>query len=88
MKRSVKYAQIYASIRELGTIEPPAVIRDEAVKGKYIMLDGHLRLEAFKDLGYAHIVCLVATEDEAFTLPESKTLSDKHTRRRFFAAAN
>ena len=67
MKRSVKYAQICASIRELGTIEPPAVIRDEAVKGKYIMLDGHLRLEAFKDLGYAHIVCLVATEDEAFT---------------------
>lgn len=31
------------------------------------MLDGHVRLDVFKKLGQTEVVCLVATEDEAFT---------------------
>jgi hypothetical protein len=67
IKRSVKYATIVASIKEVGIIEPPVVARDRAVSGKYLLLDGHLRIEVLKDTGAEDVVCLVATDDEAFT---------------------
>ena len=67
VKRTVKYAKIAASIREVGIIEPPVVARNRAAPGKYLLLDGHLRLEVLKDLGDAYVVCLVSTDDEAFT---------------------
>lgn len=66
VKKGIKYRQICSSIKEVGLIEPPVVIRSSQ-KGKYIMLDGHLRLEACKGLGHTHVVCLIATDDEAFT---------------------
>jgi ParB-like chromosome segregation protein Spo0J len=66
-KRSVKYATIVASIKEVGIIEPPVVARDRAAPGKYLLLDGHLRLEVLKDAGVEQVVCLIATDDEAFT---------------------
>jgi len=65
-KRSSKYAQIAASIREVGIIEPP-VVRHPASPGRYLLLDGHLRLEILKERGDAEVTCLVATDDEAFT---------------------
>src|SRR5580698_9419452 len=49
--KSPKYSQIVASIREVGIIEPPVVSRDAQSRGRYILLDGHLRLEALKELG-------------------------------------
>lgn len=67
---SPKYRTILASIREIGVIEPLAVHPENAGAGKngyYILLDGHLRLEALKDLGAAEAVCLVSTDDEGFT---------------------
>jgi hypothetical protein len=67
VKGSVKYAQVIASIREVGIIEPPVVARDRSAPGKYLLLDGHLRLEVLKDLGTEEATCLVATDDEAFT---------------------
>lgn len=67
IKGSVKYAQIVASIREVGIIEPPVVARDRAAPGKYLLLDGHLRLEVLKDTGKEDALCLIATDDEAFT---------------------
>jgi hypothetical protein len=67
IKRSAKYAKIVASIREVGIIEPPVVARNRAAPGKYLLLDGHLRLEVLKDAGDDHVVCLVSTDDEAFT---------------------
>ena len=67
VKGSIKYAQIIASIREVGIIEPPVVARDRSAPGKYLLLDGHLRLEVLKDLGTESAVCLIATDDEAFT---------------------
>jgi hypothetical protein len=67
VKKSQKYAQIVSSIREIGIIEPPVVARDRIARSKYLLLDGHLRLEALRDMGESEVVCLVSTDDEAFT---------------------
>ncbi len=67
IKKSRKYIQIVTSIRELGVIEPPVVISSRSEKEKYLLLDGHLRIEVLKDLGAEEVTCLVATEDEAYT---------------------
>ena len=65
MRKGHKYLQILASIRSIGIIEPPVVIRD--AKNSYILLDGHMRIEALKDIGEKTVTCLVSTDDEAFT---------------------
>jgi hypothetical protein len=67
IKSSSKYAQIVASIREVGIVEPPVVARDHSDPGKYLLLDGHLRIDVLKDLGQAEVACIVSTDDEAFT---------------------
>jgi len=67
MLKSHKYLQILASIRSIGIIEPPIVTRDAKNKNRFILLDGHLRIEALKELGEANVTCLVSTDDEAFT---------------------
>lgn len=67
IKQSIKYCQIATSIREVGVIEPPAVARDPKIKGKYLLLDGYLRVEVLKDMGKSEIDCLIATDDEAYT---------------------
>lgn len=66
-RKSPKYHQILASIREVGIIEPPVVSRDPHARSKYILLDGHMRIEALKELGETEVTCLVSTDDEAFT---------------------
>lgn len=67
LKKTPKYAQIAASIREVGIVEPPVVARAHRDPRKYILLDGHLRLEVLKDMGETDVTCLVSTDDEAFT---------------------
>ena len=67
VRRSVKYGQIAASIAEVGIIEPPVVARDAGDPGRFHLLDGHLRVEIVRERGDTEIVCLVATDDEAFT---------------------
>jgi hypothetical protein len=67
IKRSAKYRQIAASIAEIGLVEPPVIARCRAGTGKFLLLDGHLRLEVLRDQGLSEIECLVSTEDEAFT---------------------
>ena len=66
-KKSVKYNCIAASIRELGIIEPLVVYPDAGNRGRYILLDGHMRLEILRDFQETHVECLVAMDDEAFT---------------------
>jgi hypothetical protein len=66
-KASKKYAKIVSSIREVGIIEPPVVARDQGKPGKYLLLDGHARIEVLKDNGEKEVVCLISTDDEAFT---------------------
>jgi hypothetical protein len=36
-------------------------------KGKYLLLDGHLRLAALKEMGETEVECLISRDDEAFT---------------------
>lgn len=67
VRKSVKYGQIAASIAEVGIIEPPVVARDRDDATKYHLLDGHLRVDILRERGDGEVVCLVATEDEAFT---------------------
>jgi hypothetical protein len=67
VKKTKKYLQISASIREIGIIEPPVVVRDRHQRGKFLLLDGHLRIEILKDDGAKGVSCLIATDDEAFT---------------------
>jgi hypothetical protein len=67
VKKTPKYAQIAASIREVGIVEPPVVAPDRSESGKYLLLDGHLRVEVLKDMGETEVACLVSTDDEAFT---------------------
>lgn len=67
IRKSVKYGQIAASMREVGIIEPPVVVRDAADPDRFHLLDGHLRIEISKEQGISAVVCLVATDDEAFT---------------------
>lgn len=67
VKRSPKYRQIAASVGEIGLVEPPVVARSRDSQGKFVLLDGHLRLEVLRDRGLLEVECLVSTEDEAFT---------------------
>lgn len=67
VRKSVKYGQIAASIREIGIIEPPVVVRDRGGTVGYHLLDGHLRLDILREQNETEVVCLIATEDEAFT---------------------
>lgn len=67
VRKSPKYLQIQASIQEVGIIEPPVVTAVKGKKEKYLLLDGHIRVEILKELGETEVTCLVSTDDEAFT---------------------
>jgi len=67
IKKTPKYLQIAASVREIGIVEPPVVSRDRSERDRFLLLDGHLRIQALKDLGESEVLCLISTDDEAFT---------------------
>ena len=62
-----RYRTIRASIKEVGLIEPLVVYPQKGSPGKYLLLDGHLRHFALKDLGIMAAECIVARDDECFT---------------------
>jgi len=64
---STKFKQILSSIEEIGIIEPLIVKRQGKSKKKYILLDGHLRRAALKEAGFDKVICILSTDDEAFT---------------------
>jgi ParB-like chromosome segregation protein Spo0J len=70
-RKLAKYAAVLASIREVGVIEPPAVFPlargKTSTPSQYLVLDGHLRVEALKELGHREVFCLISTDDEAYT---------------------
>jgi hypothetical protein len=67
--KTSKYRSILASVRKVGVIEPLAVYPEKGSDGSphYVLLDGHLRLHALKEIGVTSTVCLVSTDDEGFT---------------------
>src|ERR1700743_2462919 len=67
VKRSPKYRQIAASISEIGLVEPPVITRSRDNASKFLLLDGHLRLEILRDRGQAEIASLVSPADDALT---------------------
>ena len=68
---SPKYLTILASVRELGIIEPIAIHHEpidlNEQPSRYLVLDGHLRLAALKQLSARHALCMLSTDDEGFT---------------------
>lgn len=66
-KKTKKYHQISASVREVGIVEHLIVYPQNGNTGNYMLLDGHIRLEVLKDIGQKEVFCLVSTDDEGFT---------------------
>lgn len=62
-----KYRMVVTSIKEIGLIEPLAVSPVDRKTGQHVLLDGHIRLLALRELGHAEVACLVATDDESYT---------------------
>jgi len=62
-----KFLQVLASVATVGLVEPIVVVPEHDVEGRYLILDGRLRLEALRRLGKGVATCLLATEDEAYT---------------------
>lgn len=65
VRDTVKYRRIAASVAEVGLIEPLSVARQK--DGSYLLLDGHMRLDALRSLGTREAPCVVADDDESFT---------------------
>ena len=65
IKSTQKYQQILVSIREIGVVEALVVFPQK--DGTYLLLDGHVRLEALKHIGETDVRCLVSTDDETYT---------------------
>lgn len=65
VKRSSVFHQIKSSIAEVGLIEPVVVFPQNG-KG-FLLLDGHVRIEALKELGATEVKVLLSTDDESYT---------------------
>lgn len=64
---SRKFRQIVASMEAVGLIEPLSVGKADKITGEHILLDGHMRLMALRQLGYVDVPCLIAIDDESYT---------------------
>jgi len=66
-KRGHRYKMILSSLKEVGLVEPLVVHPQKNTAGKYLLLDGHLRFFALKDLAQTSAECIIAKDDERFT---------------------
>lgn len=66
IKNSIKYQQIKTSIAAFELVEPILVYFDKK-ENEIRILDGHLRIEAMKELGIEKAACLISTLDDTFT---------------------
>jgi ParB-like chromosome segregation protein Spo0J len=67
IRKLVKYKRIARSIAEIGIVEPIVVSPSKTHRGKYLLLDGHLRQSILVEQGHSETRCLIANDDEAFT---------------------
>lgn len=65
-----KYKAIVASIQTIGIVEPLIVYPNKDAKGTWLLLDGHMRLRALKELHHQMAPCLVSRQDDAYTYNE------------------
>lgn len=66
-KNIARYHTIVSSIREVGLVEPLIIHPQKGNEGLYLLLDGHLRLHALRELGFSEADCLISTDDESYT---------------------
>ncbi len=64
-RKIVRYRSIVSSIKEVGVIEPLMVYPKKG--STFLIMDGHLRYYALKELGIKEVECLISTDDESFT---------------------
>ncbi|WP_193090684.1 plasmid partitioning protein RepB C-terminal domain-containing protein [Advenella sp. FME57] len=67
VKDSVAYKQIRSSIQAIDLVEPIVVTLNPDQRDTFIILDGRMRVEALRDLGAHHALCLLSTDDEGYT---------------------
>ena len=65
-RQGEKFRRITSSIGEVGLVEP-LIVAPRVGPGPHLLLDGHLRLCALRELGHVEARCLVADDDESFT---------------------
>ncbi|MCW2107660.1 UNVERIFIED_ORG: hypothetical protein M2402_004861 [Rahnella aquatilis] len=63
---SEKFLQIKCTLAAIGLIEPILIYIDSS-NNEIKILDGHLRIEALKDLGESKVECLVSTIYDTYT---------------------
>jgi len=66
-KRAHRYETILASIPVVGLVEPLVVYPQKGQPGKYMLLNGHMRYYAMKELEITFADCIIARDDESFT---------------------
>jgi len=62
-----RYEGILIALREEGLLEPLMVHPAKGIKDRFIIVDGHYRHRALKELGHTEVRCLLSTDDESFT---------------------
>ncbi len=67
LRASRKYRAVASSMRDLGMVEPLVVHPAPNDSMKYLLLDGHLRLDILRTQGSTTARCLIANDDEAYT---------------------
>lgn len=63
-KRGRRYQTVFASIKEIGVIEPLLVCPRRDAPGKYVLLDGLQRFLSLKELGQTLVHCTIVTDKE------------------------
>lgn len=61
-----RYQTIVASIKEVGLVEPLMIFPQKNQPGHYLLMDGHLRYYALKELGMSEADCIICHQDESF----------------------
>lgn len=67
LSTSRKFKQIVSSIDAIGLIEPLTIGKADKASGMHLLLDGHIRMFAMQELGFADAPCLIAKDDESYT---------------------
>lgn len=64
---SKKFKTILSSIEEVGLIEPLTISKVDPRTGQHVLLDGHIRVLAMRQLDFVDAPCFVALDDESYT---------------------
>jgi hypothetical protein len=66
-KTAARYKTILVSLKEVGLVEPLVVHPQKDVPEKFLLLNGHLRYFALKELGEKSADCIISNDDECYT---------------------